>query len=302
MRGTIAALALAALVAAPLAGAQLPVPLPRACDGLEIVSVVVTSALAPGETGSAEVSVRNRGNLTMDVRVGMAVLEQGWEGEETEKERLDLQPDQEARLRFDVRPDDTATEDGIVSVIAQGTCDGGGVAGCPEDACTTGEASASARIALVRPEGVGVPFLGDLRVPLPALVAGLLVVGGLAAAPFVIARRRPRGVVADCPEPLKLVRPGRGASFPVELRNPAQTPATATLDVGAVPEGWSAFMPLPDVQLAARESRSLFLMVRAPPEAPPGDAVDIDLTVRDGAGRETVVRVRAEVHAGAPEA
>jgi len=100
-----------------------------------------------------------------------------------------------------------------------------------------------------------------------------------------------------CPEPLKFVRPGRGASFPIEVKNGADEPARLALAVAAVPEGWSAFLPLPEIQLAPKETRSLWLMVRAPETAKPGEAVDVELTATDAADprRTKRVRVRAEV-------
>jgi uncharacterized membrane protein len=99
------------------------------------------------------------------------------------------------------------------------------------------------------------------------------------------------------------VRAGRGASFPIQVRNASPQNVKYELAVGPVPQGWSAFLPLPDVQLAPREARGLWLMVRSPPDAQNGDAAEVEVSASDPAtGATTNLRVRAEVMSGATDA
>ncbi|HVL49241.1 MAG TPA: hypothetical protein VM889_11840 [Candidatus Thermoplasmatota archaeon] len=141
--------------------------------------------------------------------------------------------------------------------------------------------------------------------PAPAfgLPADLLPIGGVLLALGVVAtgaalvlRRRPGAILAATPEPEKAVRPGRGASFPVTLANRGRDRDTASCSVGPAPEGWSAFMTTPEVEIGPGETRTLYLMVRAPAGAPEGTEAAVRVAVRSRSSpAETQLEVKARV-------
>lgn len=262
-----------------------------------ITSTAVSPApLSAGATGVVVLTVTNGGQLAVRATASMNIREAGWEYDADAPSAVVIPAGQSGSFSFNVRPTEATTEDALAQLTARGVCQAAGPVPCPDQACTVEAGAIQTRVGFRPSEGLDIPGLSDLNFPPEYLVASLVLVG-LVAAIMVLARRPPRGVLADCPEPLKQVKAGRGASFPIEVRNAGGEALTAQLEVGAVPEGWSAFMPLPDVQLAPRESRNLFLMVRAPEQAGVGDAVDVEVTVRNAArpGKAATVRVRAEV-------
>lgn len=126
------------------------------------------------------------------------------------------------------------------------------------------------------------------------LLFGGIVVGTAVAIP-VYYRRGRVNVEAFCEEPEREVVAGRGTSFPVVLRNKSSEPAHVTLEVTEVEEGWSALTTLPDLELGPKESRTLYMMVRAPDEARKGDlcVTTLQVTPENGSPEtvETVARV-----------
>lgn len=297
--GMRAVLLLLLALATPTLAQSIP-EAPDVCGPISAAALGPVAALAPGESGQAVLTVTNDGEANVLVVARMQVEGQGWTGD-TADQRRRVAPGASVDFQFNVSPTEGTTTEGRALFVAGGTCEAPNpTVPCPAQACTVPEVTAQARLPYQAPEGLDIPFLDQFRLPLEGVLAGVVLIG-LVAGIVVLARRAPRALVADAPEPLKMVRPGRGASFPVVVRNPSREAVSAQLEVGAVPEGWSAFMPLPDLQLAPREERNLFLMVRAPEEAQAGQAVDVEVTVRDAArpSRDVVVRVRAEVHESA---
>lgn len=292
MRLVLALLGL--LLLAPPALAQDPATL---CGPIT-ATAAAPAPMAAGAAGTVTLVVTNAGQLAVRASASMNIREEGWEFDADAPSAILIAPQDSASFLFAVRATESATTDALPTLTARGVCEPAGPLPCPPQACSVEAEPVQTRIQFRQAEGLNIPGLSNLDFPPEYLVASLVLVG-LVAAIVVLARRPARGVAADCPEPLKQVKAGRGASFPIEVRNAGGEPVTAQLEVGAVPEGWSAFMPLPDVQLAARESRNLFLMVRAPEQAGVGDAVDVEVMVRNPARPEktTTVRVRAEVAA-----
>lgn len=258
-----------------------------------------------GREAEVAVAVTNGGARAVEVTVGLAATDggEGWTLPAPEATQA-IAAGETATFAFAVVPSDSASEQVTLTfTVANATCAVAAGVPCPPQTCQAAlPQSQSAVVRLERPQGVGIPGLDQLGLPLEYLVAGVVLVGVATAIPFLL-RKKGGGFAADCPEPLKMVRPGRGTSFPIELRNGGADPLTAQFEIGPVPEGWTAFMPLPEVQLAGRETRSLWLMVRSPPNAADGEAADVELRLR-GAGKPgpgSVVRVRAEVNSAASE-
>lgn len=294
---------LALVALAPLAAAQLP-GAPAPCGPLT-AQVAVPQALGPGESGDVRLTVANAGNFAAAVTVAASLPDpaSGWAIVNPEDQQQTVAASGSQEFVFSVQPSEGASQTATINFTASGACSPP-VGACPQGACDAQPVTATGQLQYRAPEGLRIPGLDSLGFPVEYLVAGIVLIGITTAIPFLL-RGKKRGISAECPEPLKLVRPGRGASFPIELRNATPQPATAHLEVGPVPEGWSAFMPLPEVQLAAREKRSLWLMVRAPPQARAGETVDIELRLRHAAGNRkgaaATVRVRAEVNPNVTE-
>lgn len=305
MRRALCTLALV-LLALPLAGGQVPPGAPPPCGPIA-ATAVAPATLGPGEQGTVTLTVTNSGARPVIATASMVLLgpgtggSAGWTGGGDRTVNVPAASGSApgtATAEFEVSAEGEAVEEVTVSFTVSGACPAPipGVE-CPQGACVTNEAAASQRIGYDAPEqGLQIPFLASLDFRPEVLIAALVLLGILASIPLLL-RKRPRALSAECPEPLKTLKPGKGASFPISLANPSADPLRAELEVGAVPEGWTAFLPLPDLQLAPRESRNLFLMVRAPDDAAPGETVDVEVSVRNAArpDRPTLLRVRAEV-------
>ena len=299
----IAPFVLVLALLACLSPAQAQIPTSLACGPITIPADPATPGpIAAGTSVDVVVDVLNEGQLPVMLTVTAEPAQPGWQVTSPPSARV--AEGGTGTFTFTVTAGPSASADTTISFLASGACEGPQGLPCPDaNACNAGSDNAQVLVPLQAGGGFTFPDLGGLGASPEYLIAGLVLIGLAVAIPLAMRRKR-SGVVADCPEPLKMVRAGRGTSFPIEIRNASKDPATAQFEVGAVPEGWSAFMPLPEVQLASRESRSLWLMVRSPNEAQVGDAVEVELRLRDpkrGTTNGSVVKVRAEVQA-APEA
>ncbi len=140
----------------------------------------------------------------------------------------------------------------------------------------------------------------DGGLPWPWIVFGVIVAGAVVGVPVAYQRRGPR-IDATVEESEKDVVAGRGTSFPVTLKNKSSDPAPVRLEVVDVQEGWSALTTLPDLELGGKETRTVYLMVRAPPEAKPGDLCVAKLAVKPEGGPSTTVKTLTRVDEGAQE-
>lgn len=248
---------------------------------------------------SVTISVSNTGNLPATVAVSTAfgASDAGWHVTPAQQ-NVTVAAGAKGNAFFNVSADKGARSSATLSVSANAACSGPNGLPCPAQTgqCTAQAPADNVPLALQAQQGLRIPGLDALGFPIEYLVAGIVLIVVTLAIVLLLRRRQPAGAMLTCPEPLKLLKPGRGASFPVEARNGSDKPTRLVLAVGPVPEGWSAFLPLPEVQLAARETRGLWLMVRSPETARPGDAIDIEVTATDPAtGKPRKLRVRAEV-------
>jgi hypothetical protein len=291
------AVLLLVLLAVPSAVAQFPQN--PVCGPISVTQPAAPSAVRAGERTDIVVPVDNEGSVAATIEVTAQTSARGWTIVSSPAP-ASVAPGGTGQFTFALTPTADAEGDATVTFSASGACDSPLGAACGA-ACNAGSAVAQATVPLAAPEGFTIPGLENLNIPLEYLIAAILLVALASAIPFLMRRRR-GGIVAQCPEPLKMVKPGRGTSFPIELRNAGKEAGVAHFEVGPVPEGWSAFMPLPEVQLAAREARSLWLMVRSPATATNGDAVDVELRLKDPRGADSgLVKVRAEVQGSAAD-
>lgn len=143
---------------------------------------------------------------------------------------------------------------------------------------------------------------GDEGLPWAWIVFGGIVAASVVGVP-VVYRSRGARVEASCEESEKDVIAGRGTSFPIVLRNKGSDPVPVRLEVSEVQEGWSALTTLPDLELGGKETRTVYMMVRAPPEAKPGDLCVTKLQVKPkgGSAKEVKTLTRVDQAADAEE-
>lgn len=126
------------------------------------------------------------------------------------------------------------------------------------------------------------------------IVFGVIVAGAVVGVPVAYQQRGAR-ISATVEDSEKDVIAGRGTSFPVTLKNKSNDPVPVKLEVVDVQEGWSALTTLPDLELAGKETRTVYMMVRAPPEAKPGDLCVAKLAVKPEGGPSTTVKTLTRV-------
>lgn len=297
MRALLLSLALV-LVAMPVASAQ-GLPNTTSC-GVSVASSVPDNVV---EGGSASVTVTptNTGNLDANVTIAasFAASDAGWHVQPASISVNAKAGAKGAAALFTVSADKGAKSGASLNFATTAACSSPNPAlPCPvPQQCAAQGNPLTVQLNVQAAQGFHIPGLDALGFPIEYLVAGIVLIVVTLAIVLLLRRRAPAGAMLSCPEPLKFVKAGRGASFPIEVRNPADQSARLGLGVGAVPEGWSAFLPLPEIQLAAKETRGLWLMVRAPEGAKAGDAIDVDILATDPAvpNKPKKLRVRAEV-------
>jgi hypothetical protein len=120
-------------------------------------------------------------------------------------------------------------------------------------------------------------------------VAILVVVG-------VLLRGRRRGGIAIATDTaVQEVVPGRGASFPIVLTNLGGTKEPVVLGTSDVPPGWSAILPLERLELQANESTTIWLTLKSPANAKPGENVQVAFIATTGDGTANETRLEANV-------
>lgn len=141
----------------------------------------------------------------------------------------------------------------------------------------------------------------DEGLPWAWIVFGVIVAGAVVGVPLVYSQRGAK-IDASVEEPEKDVVAGRGTSFPVTLKNQGKDPVPVRLEVSEVQEGWSALTTLPDLEMGPKETRTVYMMVRAPPDAKPGDLCVAKLQVKPDGGSATEVKTLSRVDKVASEA
>lgn len=293
MRRILKALSLAFLalaVVAPAGGAQAP-----SCSTLDI-SHVTPPPVEPGGVVDVTVNVENTGQFAEVLVPVRAVTATGWTVEPREQ-NLTIAPQQTASATFRVTAPSDAVQSAQLQISAQGQCSANGTPFPIPGAMVTNTVTDTVVLDVATPSRFTLPDIG--AIPPEYFLGGLgalaIVVGAIVAM-----RRKSAGFDVKCVEAEKHLRPGRGTSFPIEIRNRAREPDVAQFEVGEVPAGWNAFMALPELTLAGGESRTLWLMVRAPPNATSGSGAVVPVAVRSRSSPKLAARVavRAEVSDG----
>ncbi|MBI2079104.1 MAG: hypothetical protein HYT80_12205 [Euryarchaeota archaeon] len=119
----------------------------------------------------------------------------------------------------------------------------------------------------------------------------LLLAGGVFGLAVVLIRRKKGGLLVSSESPIQQVLPGRGASFPVKVVNEGGAKQSLTLGTSDVPPGWSAILPVDRIELQGNESTTIWLTLKAPPTAHPGEHVQLNFIASgtDGASSETLL-------------
>lgn len=123
---------------------------------------------------------------------------------------------------------------------------------------------------------------------------------GLAIFGIVMAAKKKKGrLVLTSDAAQQSVLPGRGASFPVRIENDSREADRVRLVVGQLPQGWASIIPLDEIDLKPGELTQLWVTVRSPTRALPGDVVNFDLRANSVTTQnEARVPLRIEVTGG----
>lgn len=141
--------------------------------------------------------------------------------------------------------------------------------------------------------------ISPLSVPWPIVLGAFaLLAGGVGA---LALRRLRRGVSLSVAAPEREVEPGKSVKFTLHLHNHRGRPERFTFLATGLPEGWTAHLALVDVELEPGEEKTLWVILKAPADAPVGSTVEASLRLESprGARESTGVRVRAKVYSAA---
>lgn len=155
--------------------------------------------------------------------------------------------------------------------------------------CTSGEVQTSASESLsleVRSEAFQAPW--------PIVLAGFLV---LAIGVVILGiRRLRRGVAMTCEAPERLVAAGKSAKFDLHIENRRGRPQRLHLLATGLPAGWNVHLALDEVVLEPGEEKTVWALLKAPPQADAGDEAVVTFRLQSATGgREnatTLVRAR----------
>lgn len=132
-----------------------------------------------------------------------------------------------------------------------------------------------------------------------SLLAGTVALVAMGALMAYALHARRGGVALVCPEPRQTAHPGQGTNFPLRVENRSKRPVTVDLRTEDVPDGWVAFVPLPELDLEAGQARELWVTLKAPADASAGDRADVGVTAmhRDDRRKRSEVSLTARVEA-----
>lgn len=270
------ALVLLAVLALP-ASAQVP-PAPSAAPAVSVAFAEEEVRVSVDEAGLFKLTVRNEGAASgtpLDAQnVGEVVLAvsgapEGWTVSLSEPAfDLAAQASKEIEVQVSVAPGAEAAEATItVTAVLTTPLEGlepilGQVPGA------TQSATAEDSLTVLRDDSVTRDILESLGPWIYAilllLVAAVLVAVGLSVA----SRRSLVRLSANARE--LTVAPGGRVAFPFRVEGLAKQEDSILLQASAVPEGWAAFLPVPELRLAAGDGQDLSLIVIAPRDAAAG--------------------------------
>ncbi len=155
--------------------------------------------------------------------------------------------------------------------------------------CTSGDVQTSSSASLVLPvvvRGFQAPWFLVLA-SVSALTIGVIILG---------IRRLRRGVAVTCASPERLVAPGKSAKFEIVVNNRRGKPQRFELAALGIPPAWQAHLALDEVDLEPGEEKTLWVLIKAPPNAHAGDEATVTLRLQNlvgsREGASTVVKAR----------
>lgn len=302
VRLALVALALAAVLLAPAALAQgVPgAPDPQKPCGTALLTPASSAlAFAPGETQQVVVSaaIGGSGSVNADAVVRLSAPA-GWTVTPESVQVQNIAANDRKDAEFTVTAPNPLAQGGRAETLsATGSFTCFATVGTQRQSLGTMPAPEAASItASARAPGGAAAYLTDETL-LAAGALTLVLVGAIVV--FAVSRKRGTapGLRLTCAEADKRIRPGRGVSYPLRVENATDKPDAARLEVVEVPEGWTAFMATQEVQLAPRETRIVWLMVRAPGDGTAHGRVDIAVRAHSqvNARDQPTVRVAAAI-------
>ena len=267
MRGSAAlAAVLLGLLLAPGADAQ---PEPRACDRPVLEMQEAPQRIPPGTTYSLLFAIENPNGPPVDaVRATITTTAPaGWTAVPAQRD-LTLGPQNVSvnALAITAPNRGTGQAQGNITILVTFVCTSG-------DIQTSAFATRNVPVAI---EGFQAPWpvvLGAFAV----LAAGVGILGY---------RRLRRGVAMSSPQPDRAVAPGKSVKFTFVVENRRGKPQRLRLIAEGVPEGWGLHLALTELDLEPGEEKSLWAILKAPPQAQPGQEATLVLRMHDGEGRE----------------
>ncbi len=241
-----------------------------------------------GETRTFAFTVENTGELDADASVYISESPPGWSWPSSAPTIQSLSPGETQQRAIDITfTGDMEADAGFEMVLEDIECQTLGLTG----GTISGDTNSPQTLTFTH---APLPVPSDGGLPWAWIVFGVIVAAAVVGVPVAYQQRGAR-VSASVEESEKDVIAGRGTSFPVTLKNQSNDPVPVRLEITDVQEGWSALTTLPDLELAAKETRTVYMMVRAPPDAKPGDLCVAKLTVKPEGGSPTTVKTLSRV-------
>lgn len=287
MRNLGIALGLALVVLAPTAAtAQLG---QGTCNvTLQAAEDIPQGSFEPGEERTYTFVAENTGNLDAQATFQIiSTLPDGWYWTPTEQS-LTVPSGEQVQVEVTVRYEGSVERDAQLQASADYDCDV--------------NSGSTDTVSLAFTHSPAPSGEGDGGLPWAWIVFGAIVAGTVVGVPVAYRSRRTL-VAAECDDSEREVAPGRGTSYPVTITNDGSDAVAIDLEVTDVQEGWSALTTLPSLELGAEESRTVYMMVRAPEEAKPGDLCVAKLAVQteEGTADEVKTLTRVDEDAGGDE-
>ncbi|HUR69217.1 MAG TPA: hypothetical protein VM370_08220 [Candidatus Thermoplasmatota archaeon] len=262
-----ALVALVALLAAGAASAQEPDELqPEACRA-PLLEIERPGGFEPGTSTALLMAVENPNGPPVDnVRATVTTTAPaGWTAIPTQRE-------------LTLGPQNTSVTTLVVTAPNRGSGAGGGnVTVLVTFVCTNDDIQTSASSSL----SLGVAILA-FNAPWPLVLSAFAV---LAAGVTVLGIRRfRRGVAINASSQEREVASGKSVKFTFVIENRRGKPQRLRLAPEGVPEGWTLHMALELVDLEPGEEKTLWAILKAPPQAPPGLDVTVTLHLEDERG------------------
>ncbi|MFO1533088.1 MAG: hypothetical protein ABR562_05240 [Thermoplasmatota archaeon] len=305
---SVALLALAALLALPLAAAQVPTlppgPSGAPMAGVDVQATPQSVAVSLDHSGTAKVVVRNTASPTglepfdqpRTVTLGLGDMPVGWTA------RL-------SQTEFHLRPGASGESTLTVSVTAEARVDSASatvtakmfalgvnqvpVAGPQADP----DATAATVVKASRSDSVTRDVLETVGPYIWVVLLGL--VAAVVLAVSVLAANRRVAVRLSSPEAEQAVAAGGRTTFPLRVHNITKQQDTVFLRASPLAEGWAAYLPTPQLDLEPGQQEEVSVVVVSPKEAEAGahQAVDVTATSALAPRRPATMRLDATVAA-----